>query len=133
MAEYDKIKKKEFFSSLAGTLMTGHLSTTEDGWTCGKAKQHYTSTSASFVARSRVKNEVNIHELSMDDIKAGNLSVQTGERLVLTPTTLVLDFSISSAVDKAAEVASGFEEKLGVFGLKLANVCLATLDGVSAG
>jgi len=130
---FDDECKARLIETKKSECMEGMTCTTEDSWTDGKGKAHFSSLSSHFVVRTKEKMTVDVHSLSKDDIREGRASVDQGEKLTLAVNSIVLDFSISNATDKADDVAEGYESKLRENHLSLKNVALATLDGAAVG
>jgi hypothetical protein len=113
--------------------MDGFVATTEDSWTDGKAKTHFSSLSVHLMLRVVEKLDADVHSLSEAQLTSGNVSTLSGEVLKLKAVSLVIDFSVSSATDKACDVADGYSRKLAQVGIAVSNVSNATLDGAAVG
>ena len=129
----DKSNKELLFTRKKAECIDPCVSTTEDSWTDGKGKTHFSSLSVSLITRQYIEHRVDIHSLTANEIAGGGASVVSGKTLALVPITLVIDFSTSDATEKAGQVADGYESKLIENGLALSNVALATLDGAAVG
>jgi hypothetical protein len=133
LVKYDHLMFEDFNATHKARNMTGCVATTEDGWMDGKGKNHYESTSATFISRFKEAVEVDLHSLSADDIAGGKATVASGEKLVLAPVTLIVAFDLSDSTEKAQGVADGYEDTLATRGIALANVAMAALDGAAVG
>ena len=134
LVEYNKEMMKTFIATVKSERMDGCVATTEDAWTDGKGKNHYSSMSISVIARVLDKETVDIHSLSADDIASGNFASDLGKKkLVLKNVQLVISFEASNSTDKSVDVADGYEKKLRDVGLTCKNVSLSTLDGAAVG
>ena len=133
LVQYNDELMRNYLEEVKAERMDGFIATTEDGWTDGKGKKHYSSTSISMITRRLEKKTVDIHSLTTEDIASGSLIVNSGERVVLQNAQLVISFEVSSSTDKAHQVAENYESKLHPIGLNTRNVSLSTLDGAAVG
>jgi len=130
---YDSENKCELLTELKMKRMVGFVATTEDSWTDGKGKNHFSSTTVHVVTSKREKVLVDSREASPEEIEAGKLTADAKEQLVLKDTQLVLSFRTSSSTDKANEIAEDYKAQLRAVGLGESNVSHSTLDGAAAG